>query len=163
MSAHLRGIISTFTYRNFALTPVFSYQLGHVMRLPRPEMVSYGLNTDIAKRWKNPGDEKITNIPRIYSSSSMDPKWRNYYLYNDTWDEDASFIKLNTLTLSYDFAGLIGRKLFSRAQLVMQASNLWMWTANNKDIDPEYYNLAEGQFPYLPPVRTYTIGVNLNF
>lgn len=157
------GIISTFTYRNFALTPVFSYQLGHVMRLPRPEMVSYGLNTDIAKRWKNPGDEKTTNIPRIYSSSSIDPKWRNYYLYNDAWDEDASFVKLNTLTLSYDFAGLIGRKLFSRAQLVIQASNLWMWTANNKDIDPEYYDLAEGRFPYLPPVRSYTIGVNLNF
>jgi len=157
------GVITTLAFKNFSVTPIISYKLGHKMRLPRPEMALSGLNTDIDNRWKKPGDEAITDIPAVYSSSYMNSTWRNYYLYNDTWDEDASFVRLKSLTCSYDFTSLIKRNIFTKAHLVFQLNNLWLWTANDKGIDPEYYDMMSGKYTVMPAVKTYTIGLNLNF
>jgi TonB-dependent starch-binding outer membrane protein SusC len=82
--------------------------------------------------------------------------------------EDASFVKLRELSLSYDVPrGVLGRRV-SSAQLQLSARNLKSWD-NYSGYDPEvsnFGNVAAGRnqdvTPF-PPSRTFWLGLNLVF
>ena len=157
------GMMLNLQYKGFSLLPQFTYKMGHVLRLPSTRMDLYGgaLNT-IAKRWQKPGDEAITDIPVVYKNSTGSTKWTNYYRYSDVYDGEASLIRLRSLTLSYEVPTKYIKNLFSGIKITAQGNNLWLWTANKNNIDPDYYNLRSGYFSF-PPVKNYVISLNLNF
>lgn len=101
-------------------------------------------------RWKQPGD--VTDIPRYGVTPQLDSRFM----------EDASFLRLKNIMLSYDFPGSLLKKtkLFSRARIYVQAQNLFTITKFS-GIDPESAgNLYAAQYPMS---RQYTCGLELSF
>jgi len=157
------GMMLNLQYHGFSLTPQFTWKMGHVLHLPTTGIDLYGTMTNqIAQRWQKAGDEKTTNIPVTYSSSSVSSNWTRYYRCADIWEGSASFIRLSSLTLSYDLPKKYLHNIFSGIRVSAQGNNLWLWTANNNDIDPEYYDLRNGYYSF-PPVKNFVLSVNLKF
>lgn len=157
------GMMLNIGYKGFTFSPQFTFKMGHVMRqnITRTELTA-GVTSDIANRWKVPGDEAKTNIPRLYNTGSIDAKWNDYYRNADVWNEDASFIRLRSLTLSYQMPKKFLLNVFTAASLTAQANNVWLWTANKQGLDPDYIDLRTGSIG-TPPVKNYVISLNLNF
>jgi hypothetical protein len=101
-------------------------------------------------RWKEPGD--ITDIPRYGVTPQMDTRFL----------EDASFLRLKNLMLSYSLPeSLLSKsKVLSKARVYVQAQNLFTWTKFS-GIDPESSsNVYKAQYPMS---RQYTCGLELTF
>ncbi|WP_316817403.1 SusC/RagA family TonB-linked outer membrane protein [Pedobacter nyackensis] len=157
------GMMINVGYKGFTFSPQFTFKMGHVMRLNTTKTdLTAGVTSDIANRWKAPGDELHTNIPTLYSKSTIDPKWDDYYRKSDVWTDDASFIRLRSLSLSYQMPKKFLFNVFTAASLTAQANNVWLWTANKQGLDPDYVNLLTGSIGF-PPVKNYVFSLNLNF
>jgi TonB-linked SusC/RagA family outer membrane protein len=86
------------------------------------------------------------------------------------WVEDASFIRLKTLTLAYSFDQSLLKKIgFQKARVYVSGTNLWTKT-DYKGYDPEVSAFANWGDAVLgvdlsayPPAKTYTIGVDFTF
>lgn len=101
-------------------------------------------------RWKNPGD--IADIPRYGVTPQMDSRFL----------EDASFMRLKNLMLSYDFPAEMLKKshCITRARIYLQAQNLFTWTKFS-GLDPESTgNIYQAQYPMS---RQFSCGVDITF
>ena len=101
-------------------------------------------------RWKKPGD--VTDIPR----HGVTPQFDTHYL------ENASFLRLKNLMLSYNIPGkaLAKIRFFDGARVFVQGQNLLTFTGFT-GIDPEVSaNIYRAQYPM---TRQFTLGVELNF
>lgn len=122
------------TYRQWALGIAFYYSLGqdviNGMRYDTENMEgSNNQATSIQRRWRKQGD--ITDIPR-----AVDKAARNYAA-STRWVEDASYLKLKEISLTYNFKLDWLRKMhLTRLSVFCSASNLFTWT-KYKGIDPE--------------------------
>ena len=68
---------------------------------------------------------------------------------------DASFIRLKNVQLNYRIHGQ--DHFFKDAVIYVQGQNLWTWT-NYFGLDPEFSVTG-----YLPPLKTWSLGLQLNF
>jgi len=92
-------------------------------------------------------------VPDIYATQFLNTQWQSdYYLYN------ASFLRLQNVTLGYDFGSLV--RAGSTLRLTLAAQNLVVATFYH-GIDPERANGIDNNFYPLP--RTVTLGLNLGF
>ena len=101
-------------------------------------------------RWKQPGD--VTDIPRYGVTPQMDSRFL----------EDASFLRLKNLMLSYSLPESLLKKtkVVSRAKVYLQAQNLYTWTKFT-GIDPESSsNVYKAQYPMS---RQFTCGLEVTF
>ena len=101
-------------------------------------------------RWKKPGD--ITDIPRYGVTPQMDSRFL----------EDASFLRMKNLMLSYTFqpATLAKMKGIGGARIYVQGQNLFTFTKFS-GIDPESTsNVYAAQYPMS---RQFSIGMELTF
>lgn len=101
-------------------------------------------------RWKEPGD--IADIPRYGVTPRMDSRFL----------EDASFMRLKNLMLSYDFPTKLLKKthFINRVRVYLQAQNLFTWTKFS-GLDPESTsNIYQAQYPMS---RQYSFGVDVTF
>ena len=101
-------------------------------------------------RWKNPGD--ITDIPR----------WGEINQLDDRYLENASFLRMKNLSLSYSLPQRLLRKsnFFSSVRIFGQAQNLFTVTGFN-GLDPEVSsNVYQAQYP---ASRQFTMGVEVSF
>lgn len=157
------SLVNTFRYKGFTLTPILTYQLGHVMRMPSPYIRGNGqLLASIAKRWKKQGDELHTDIPNMWSDSGAPFKRRQFFRLTDARTQSASYIRLSSLSLSYKLPASIIGTYFQSVRLQAQATNLWLWTNNSKGIDPSALNLRYGDLG-LEPASTYIFGLKVSF
>lgn len=101
-------------------------------------------------RWREPGD--VTDIPRYGVTPQMDTRFL----------EDASFLRLKNLTLSYSLPSALLRKshAVSSARIYIQGQNLLTFT-NFSGVDPEgTSNIYAAQYPMS---RQFTAGVEISF
>ena len=101
-------------------------------------------------RWKQPGD--ITDIPRYGVTPQIDSRFL----------EDASFLRLKNVMLSYSLPSNVLRKskFFTSARIYVQAQNLFTFTPFT-GIDPESSsNAYKAQYPMS---RQYSMGIDLTF
>jgi TonB-linked SusC/RagA family outer membrane protein len=114
---HSGSFHTSVVYKNFSLSALFIYELGHKVRntfLPiltnTWSNITYGyiadigiVNKNIENRWMQPGDEAFTNIPRVVYE--YDPEFSNdsrtIYSYADVNIIDASNVRLSNISLSY--------------------------------------------------------------
>ncbi|MBQ8365145.1 MAG: TonB-dependent receptor [Bacteroidaceae bacterium] len=152
------GFGTTISYKGLALTAHFSWVKDRWMfNNDRYFEESNGMYTVynqskrlLYDRWKKPGD--ITDIPRYGITPQLDSRFM----------EDASFLRLKNIMLSYNFPGSLLKKtkVFSRVRLYVQAQNLFTITKFS-GIDPESAsNLYAAQYPMS---RQYTCGLELSF
>lgn len=158
------SLFSTFEYRGFALDFNFVYSQGNkaynaVRRLTESTSDFSNQSVSVVRRWQNEGD--ITDMPRA--------AWGDAIGNNDLSDrhiEDASYIKLRDVTLSYSW----NKKLWGFIQsgtIFVSGQNLICLTSY-KGMDPEY---AFSNAAYMQGVdygkvalpKSVKIGVNLHF
>lgn len=152
------GFGTTFTYYGITLDAQFSWVSNRwVINNDRFFDESNGLytsaynqSTALFNRWKKPGD--VTTIPRYGVTPEMD----THLL------EDASFLRLKNVTLSYTFPKALMRKtdLLSRVRVFAQAQNLLTFTKFT-GMDPESSaNVYQATYPMS---RQFTFGVEVGF
>lgn len=146
------GLTNTFTYKDFGLSFMFVYNLGHKMRNDVNSFwngrLGSNIHKDFDKRWRNEGDENITDIPSYVSNTkeSVTRREVDFYRYADINVLDASYIKLRDLSLSYSLPKSVCDKFASdHVKLRLQVSNLFYWAANGEGIDPESQNFRYGR------------------
>ena len=117
-------------------------------------------STAVLRRWRNEGD--VTDIPRALYKEGYN------YLGSDRFVEDASFIRLKTLTLNYLFPKKICNRLgINTLSCFVTGYNLFTWT-NYTGQDPEVEiptkptDLAEDKAT-TPVSMRFAFGINLNF
>lgn len=118
--------------------------------------------TDVFERWH--GEGTSNKYPRLTSGSNA-----NYMNISDLYIENADYLKIQNITLGYDFKKLFPRMPLGQARLYFTAQNLFTITGYS-GMDPEVGygggtdSWASGvDVGYYPTPRTYLFGVNLKF
>jgi TonB-linked SusC/RagA family outer membrane protein len=157
-------------YKNFSLSALFIYELGHKIRNTFLPMLnnnySGALNSyvaditvvdkDIANRWQQPGDEAFTNVPRAVYEYESDFNYdsRSIYSYADINILDASNVRLSNVSLAYQMpAALIKRVKLQEIRFNFNVENVFT-VAKSSDAK---YLLGGYQCP------NFVFGVNVNF
>jgi len=161
------GWNNTFNYRNWILSVNFQYQFGNeVINVTRKtvEKMSDSRNqaSSVNDRWRKQGD--ITDIPRAQRLA----EWN--YDASTRWVEDASYVRLKSVSLTYNFDKDAIKKLklgLQHASLYFTAYNLYTWT-NYLGIDPEVpvkgtVNMFSVDDNATAPPRQFTIGLRASF
>ncbi len=157
------GAFIHFNYKGFTLSPQFTFKAGHKMRTASPRMDGYPRITgDIADRWRNPGDEAHTDIPRVFDRVTVSQVWSDYYQKSSHWIADASFIRLRSVTLNYRLPNAFIKNVFNEANVSVQANNFLLWSANEQGVDPDYVSLSTGAVN-MPPAKNFIFSLNLKF
>lgn len=112
--------------------------------------MSYNQSRRLLDRWREPGD--VTDIPRHGVYTEFDSRLL----------EDASFLRLKNVTLSYSLpSGLLEKTHFFRGlRVYAQGQNLLTWTGFS-GLDPEgSSNVYQAAYPMS---RQFTFGVDVTF
>ena len=161
------GFGPTVTFDNqFKLLMFFTYRLdfdvinGTNMRTTN--MYNWdNQSTAVLSRWRNPGDQ--TDIPRAINGAGYN------WLGSDRYVEDASFLRLRSVTFSYDFGKKFLKDLkIDDARVYITADNLFTFTKYLGQ-DPEV-RLPGGDpfdisidYSRTPPTRRISIGLSTRF
>jgi TonB-dependent starch-binding outer membrane protein SusC len=111
-------------------------------------------------RWLTPG--QITDVPRPYNGNA---ELRGTgQTAGDRFVNDASYVRLKTLSLSYSFPkSLLDKIKLSDLRIYAQGFNLVTWT-KWKGLDPEFVNVAgNGTNGQLPQTRNFLFGLQFGF
>lgn len=156
------SLINTFTYKGFSLSANIGYRLGYYFKKPTLYYSALFNNgsvigtADYSKRWKNPGDERTTNVPSmVYPANNNRDA---FYSNSEINTLKADNIRLHYINLGYDITKDTWKKIpLQSIQLYVNASNLGIiWKANNENIDPDFISTPQGG-------KTFAIGLRANF
>ena len=151
------GFGTTLSWKGLSLSAQFSWLADRWMinndryfDESNGRFASYNQSKRLLNRWKQPGD--ITDIPRHGVYTEFDSRLL----------EDASFLRLKNLMLSYSFPkGLLRKTGFlSGVRIYAQAQNLLTFTKFS-GLDPEAVgNMYAAEYPMS---RQFTFGLDLTF
>jgi TonB-linked SusC/RagA family outer membrane protein len=156
------GLRNTFRFKKLSLSANIIYKLDYYFQrssINYNQLFNSGIgNKDYLNRWQKPGDESITNVPSMPNLSNLDPTRDNFYAESEALTVKGDNIRLQDVTLSYDFNQLkAARKMFRYLQVFAYANNLGiLWRANHNNLDPES---PTG----IPVPRSVSIGTKIGF
>ncbi|MGC1631046.1 MAG: TonB-dependent receptor, partial [Gelidibacter sp.] len=162
------GISNTITYKNFSLSALLQYSVGAERAweaipfgtynfLGENKYSEYALNT-----W-SPENPNARYAKPLYFDPSVSSRLSDRYVY------DASYLRLRSLQLRYNFDRLLLEKLgVGEASLTLTGSNLATWT-KWPGLDPETFSERGGvsdqvnnEDPY-PLAKSFSIGLQVQF
>ncbi|WP_185965644.1 SusC/RagA family TonB-linked outer membrane protein [Flavobacterium zepuense] len=139
------GLNNRFTYKGFSLSVQMNYKFGYYFTAPTIFYSGMGSNgnaflrvhEDYNRRWQKPGDEQRTTVPSIVYPFNLERD--QFYQYSTANFHNASHVRLQDISLSYDFNRSVYRKIpFSNLQIYAYANNVAMlWKANKAGLDPD--------------------------
>ena len=151
------GFGTTLSWKGLSLSAQFSWVADRWMinndryfDESNGRFASYNQSNRLLERWMKPGD--VTDIPRHGVYTEFDSRLL----------EDASFLRLKNVMLSYSFPAEMIRKsrVFSGMRIYAQAQNLLTFTKFT-GLDPEgSSNIYAAQYPMS---RQFTFGLDLTF
>ena len=151
------GFGTTLSWKGLSLSAQFSWVADRWMinndryfDESNGRFASYNQSNRLLERWMKPGD--VTDIPRHGVCTEFDSRLL----------EDASFLRLKNVMLSYSFPAEMIRKsrVFSGMRIYAQAQNLLTFTKFT-GLDPEgSSNIYAAQYPMS---RQFTFGLDLTF
>jgi TonB-linked SusC/RagA family outer membrane protein len=154
------GFSNSFTYKQWSLDVFFNFtsrkglnslaQAGYLFGY-------WGINgtTDWLRRWQKPGDK--TDMPKV-STNLFDGIFRQMYFTSSTGAyTNATYARLQNVSLRYHFDQRLVRRLhLGDLTVYLQGQNL-LTISKFGGLDPENLNAA-----VIPPLRTFTAGINLS-
>ncbi len=162
------GFGPSITFRNnLKLSAFFNYRWGYELingtKMNTTNMYGYNnQSTAVLRRWRNPGD--VTDMPRALYNSGYN------WLGSDRYVEDASFIRLRSVTLRYNFPQTLLKKInLKTVSFYATAENLFTWTKytgqdpdvlSSRDNNPLSYNVDNS---ITPPGKTILMGITVGF
>jgi hypothetical protein len=121
--------------------------------------------TAVFNRWY--GEGTSNKYPRLTLGNNA-----NYFNISDIYMHNGSYLKIQNLTLGYDFKKLFSRMPLAQARLFVTAQNLFTITGYN-GVDPEIgsFTMSDKNYGwasnvdvgYYPSARNYLVGINLKF
>ena len=122
--------------------------------------------TDIFARWH--GEGTSNKLPRLTSGSNA-----NWQEISDIYIEDGDFVKIQNVTVGYDFKKLFRKMPFGQARLYVTGQNLYTFTkysgqdpeiGYSPTVDNKEQSWASGiDLGFYPSPRTFLIGFNIKF
>lgn len=152
--------------KRIKLSAFFNYRYGTDMingtKMNTTNMLGYNnQSTAVLRRWRQEGD--VTDIPRALYGSGYNSLGSSRYV------EDASFLRLNALTLRYDFA----KEALSRFNIkglggyitVQNLLTFTRYTGQDPDVQIRYRDAFSTLIDYsmTPPLKTITLGLSAQF
>ena len=158
------GFGLTFRYKKWSLRTSFTYRwdvdVVNSSRMAFENMSSFD-NQSVAVNWRWRKEGDVTEIPRAVNGGSA-----YNYLGSDRYVEDASYVRLSYVQLSYSFKPEWLKKIGEKnLNLYASADNVAFWTKYT-GLDPEVANGGEGiayDNSKTPRPRSYTISLSLGF
>ena len=144
------GWSNNLTYKNWNLNILFRSNIGGKV------LNSYRIY------YENWGGIGLRNVVKTQLEN---PEFNGNAVYSSKYVEDATFLKLDNIMLSYNF-NLPSNKYISKLSVFGSSQNVW-WITGYKGLDPEVS--LGGLFPgieslsYYPRTTTFTMGVNASF
>lgn len=177
------GLSTSIMLYNFTLNASFAMQFGSKVRLndlyvdnsrlPGP---SENMSDEFVTRWRKPGDEKHTDIPRLTDERLTPPglyyhnggaatigdNVYDFYNNSDLRVVSGNFVRCRSLSLSYYVPASTLKHLFLRgASLSFSVSNPFVIKAKGlKGRDPEQVTLGSGS---IPPQKNFSFSLNVTF
>ncbi len=157
------GWNNTISWKNWTLNLFFNAATGHnrlnISRFTTASMTGVSrfitLRDAYFKGWDYVSDKSEALYPSISNTDNKS------YANSDFWLEDASFIKLKNISLSYNIPRKVAK--FASIQLTASAQDLLTIT-RYKGMDPEVYSSYDGlDYGAYPIPRTFTFAVKLRF
>lgn len=162
--SYVGGIRNTLNYKEFELDIFFDFKkqngVTYLWQLAYkvPGRIS-NLPVDVMERWQKPGD--VTTIQKFTQSNSSPANQAATIFRNNNSTAkygDASYIRWRNLSFSYRLPLNLVRPLaVESCRLFFSGQNLLTITNYNGG-DPESQN-----FTSLPPLKTFSFGLNVNF
>ena len=120
----------------------------------------HNYTSDILKRWH--GEGTSNRIPRMTAGNSV-----NRINISEIYVEDGDYIKIQSVSLGYDFKKILPKLPMSQARLYVAGTNLWTIT-DYSGLDPEVgYGdrtfMSGVDLGFYPSAKTYMLGLNLKF
>lgn len=134
------SVRNTIDFGPWSLSANISYRLGYYFHRPS---ISYGTtkglggHSDYSLRWKNPGDELITDVPSVplVANTARD----DFYKYANVLTERGDNIRLQDINISYQLPVSRNGKFFRRLQVSLYLNNLGIiWQESKSGIDPDF-------------------------
>ena len=155
------GITTSVTYKRFTASALITFVYGNQLynytrRILESENSPYNQTDAVLNRWR--ADGQVTNIPRaVYGDPTGNSR------FSDRWIEDGSYLRLRTITVSYDFP--VKNKFFKYIKAYATGNNLLTFT-KYMGYDPEFSAgdniLYQGIDAGLEPqIKTVQLGVRL--
>jgi TonB-dependent starch-binding outer membrane protein SusC len=167
LSKQFGGFTNTFSYKGLELSAFLQYDFGRVL----PNLQEFrladnagalrnGLQYYWDNRWTKPG--QVTDVPRPADVRTEISGRISSYQQTNRFYQDASYIRLKTVNLSYNLSNNTAKSIgFQAVKLYIQAVNLYTWTKWT-GFDPEFIDLnGNGNQGVVPQSRNFTFGVQL--
>ena len=161
------GWNNTFTWKNWTLNLFINAALGqdrlNVSRYAMGSMTGVYRFISLSDAYYKSWDKVANKADAVYASHKNSDN-RNYP-DSDFWLEDASFVRLKNISLTYNIPKKITK--VADIQLSVSAQNLFTLTKYT-GMDPEVYSESDYGFNGVdmgsyPVPRTFTFGMKLNF
>jgi hypothetical protein len=166
----LAGITNSLRYKNLFLSFFFDMKKGGDLQ---NNVDSYGLFYGMPKISEDrqprvvPGIVESTGQPNAKTVAGVD-YWRRVSGIYEATTQDATFIKLRNVNLSYEFgSGIISKTPFKSINLGVTGRNLWIHKPHFTGSDPEVSsfgsnNGSQGMYSFSTPTNR-SVSVNLKF
>lgn len=160
------GWSNTFSWKGLSLNIFLTYMYGNQVFMGQGSNLTRAGHTRnviaeyYEKAWTGPGT--TNTYPRIINGSSWNQKNSDMFL------QDGSFIRLRTLTLSYNLPKkALDKMKMTGFRIFLQGDNLFLLTKYpgwdpevSSNMDPRFFGVDNLG---VPQPRTYTLGINLSF
>ena len=133
---YVGGISTQLVYKRFSLDAMFTFSQGNkiyngVRAALESESTTENQLNSVINRWRAPG--QVTNIPRVNYGDPMGNS-----SFSDRWIEDGSYLRLKTITASYQLPIKPG-VAFKYVTVYITGNNLLTFT-KYLGYDPEFYS-----------------------
>ena len=177
LPAFYGGLSNSFGYKGFNLDIFLQFVKQESITVDwGPVVGTYGSmenkNLSALDRWRKNGD--VTVIPRATTTTAnaASAAFRNYYTSSSGGWDDASYLRLKNVALSYDLGNVLKKINLKGGSIYVLGQNLLTWT-KYKGLDPEVNGFDRRSVsqvnPFgavrtqaLPVLRTITFGIKLS-
>ncbi len=152
------------SYKGFDISMTMNGAFGNQIMKSYRSYVDYtrqNYTSDIFGRWH--GEGTSDRLPRLTSGTHS-----NWQYVSDLYMEDGDYLRMQNLTIGYDFKKLFKNLPLKQLRLYVAAQNLFTITGYS-GMDPEvgyggYQDWVSGiDLGFYPSPRTYMVGVNIKF
>ncbi|SHK58534.1 TonB-linked outer membrane protein, SusC/RagA family [Reichenbachiella agariperforans] len=162
----LYGMTNTLSYKGLTLLVFLQGSYGNdILNASRIDIEGMtdpkNQSTAVLDRWRQPGD--VTDIPRATWGNTDNSRISTRFI------EDASYLRVKTVTLGYDLpSSLLSKANIKGLKVYVTGENLLTFTGYS-GFDPEvnafgYSNTAQGiDYGTYPQTRNFIAGLNLTF
>ncbi|WP_295116941.1 SusC/RagA family TonB-linked outer membrane protein [uncultured Chitinophaga sp.] len=137
------SVLNNVEWKRLQLSVLLSWKAGYVYRrssgFPGMEYTGTGVfHADLEKKWKQPGDEKNTNVPAGGNISGYDQSESSIYLSSQALIAKGDHIAMQDVSLNYSIpTGKKTPSLLKSARVYMYVRNLgFLWKADRNNVDP---------------------------